>query len=145
MKANLCWNLSSLMSRRHMRWSQINHAGPITFGVQMGDSFTQCHGPFTLCCIWHNVLIHSDTLMPADEASSSSMVACWGSQAKHDGINCQATEIKENLGKVEKLSEIFYGSAATLREVCGSKGFNKSAWFLSLRCTDPNSTLDLNE
>ena len=95
------------MSRRCILWSQINHAAPIILGVQMGDSFTRCHGPFTLCCIWQNVLIHSDTLMPVDEASSISMVACWGLQAKHRGINCQATEIKVNRGKVENLVKYF--------------------------------------
>lgn len=34
----------------------------------MGDNFTHCHGPFILCCTWQNVLIHTDTLMPVNEA-----------------------------------------------------------------------------
>lgn len=50
-------------------WSQINHGALIVgFGVQMGDNFTHCHGQYTLCCTWQNVLIHTDTLMPVNEA-----------------------------------------------------------------------------
>lgn len=50
-------------------WSQINHGAMIVgLGVQMGDNFTYCHGQLTLCCIWQSVLIHTDTLMPVNEA-----------------------------------------------------------------------------
>lgn len=52
-----------------MLWLQINHGALIVgLGVQMGDNFTHCHGQFTLCCIWQNLLIHTDTPMPVNEA-----------------------------------------------------------------------------
>lgn len=85
---------------RGILWSDINHAALIVgLGVQMGDNFTHCHGHFTLCCTWHNVLIHTDTLMPVNEAIRIQALfqrrPAGVLRASHHGINCQATEIKE--------------------------------------------------
>lgn len=40
----------------------------VVLRVQLGDNFTHCQSRFTLCCTWHNVPIHTDTLMLVDEA-----------------------------------------------------------------------------
>lgn len=66
------------MSRRGILWSQINHNALIVgFRVQMGDSFTHCHGQFTVCCIWQNARIHTDTVMPVYEAIRIQALFLW--------------------------------------------------------------------
>lgn len=99
--------------------SHMNHGALIEGqGVQIGADFTHCHGQFTLCYTWQNVLIHTETLMSVNEAirtpSFISMVASRGLRANHHWINFQATEIKE---KMERWKILKY-----FMEVCYSWG-----------------------